>query len=298
VLDREASVAGCARLGAPLGFDAIETAWGIREIALAEMVKAARARLALNALSPKDFSLVSYGGCGSLFTVDIAASLGAPRVLVSELASVLSAFGAATSEVRRERVRSLLCHLPMEPARLAATLNGLRNEVLGDLDHDHVPEAPRRVAFEAEIRFAGQRWEQTISLPAEPARDDGAELEAIFRQEYLRRYGAAAKGSSGTVELVALRAIGIGLMAAAAPLGAAEAASATQPATALGQRPLHIERLAPPQPVDVYDGQALLAGDVIAGPALIDGADTTIWIPSRAKAQLDANRTLIAEFAR
>jgi hypothetical protein len=63
----------------------------------------------------------------------LAANLGAPRVLVSELASVLSAFGAATSEVRRERVRSLLCHLPMDPAELAATLNGLREEVLSDL---------------------------------------------------------------------------------------------------------------------------------------------------------------------
>jgi N-methylhydantoinase A len=68
-------------------------------------------------------------------------------------------------------------------------------------------------------------------------------------------------------------------------------------ATPQGQRSLHIERLAPPQPVDVYDGQLLLAGHVIAGPALIDGADTTIWIPSGATARLDANRTLIAEIS-
>jgi N-methylhydantoinase A len=297
VLDRDASVAVCATLGEKLGFDAVETAWGIREIALAEMVKAARARLALNALSAKDFSLVSYGGCGSLFAVDIAANLGAPRVLVSELASVLSAFGAATSEVRRERVRSLLCHLPMDRAELAETLDGLRDEVLADLVHDHVPAAQRCVEFEAEMRFAGQRWEQTISLPAEPARDDGVELDAIFRREYLRRYGAAAKGSSGTVELVALRAIGIGRITAGSPLGRDDTAAPAGQATPQGERLLHLERLAPPQLVDVYDGQSLAAGDVIAGPALIDGADTTIWIPPGASARLDANRTLIAEIS-
>jgi N-methylhydantoinase A len=197
--------------------------------------------------------------------------------------------------VRRERVRSLLCHLPMDPARLAATLDGLRDEVLDDLAGDHVPEADRCVDYEAEMRFAGQRWEQTVSLPAAPTRDDGAELEAIFRREYLRRFGSAAKESSGTVELVALRAVGIGRMAAGPSFGGRGADVTARQATPSGQRPLHFERLAPARLIDVYDGHALAAGDIVAGPALIDGADTTIWIPSGAKAHLDANRTLIAE---
>ncbi len=298
VLDREASVAVCAKVGERLGFDATETAWGIREIALAEMVKAARARLALNALSPKDFSLVSYGGCGSLFTVDIAASLGAPRVLVSELASVLSAFGAATSEVRRERVRSLLCHLPMDRSALSATLTGLYDEVLHDLIGDHIPECQRSVEFEADMRFAGQRWEQTVPLPPQPIHDDGAELERIFRQEYLRRFGSAAKDSSGVVELVALRAIGIGRMPAA-HLPATESSRAKpRAARPIGQRSLHLERLGEPVLVDVFDGQELNQGAQLTGPALVDGSDTTIWIPPGATAMLDARRTLIAEIAR
>jgi N-methylhydantoinase A len=297
VLDREASVAVCAKVGERLGFDAVEAAWGIREIALAEMVKATRARLALNALAAKDFSLVSYGGCGSLFTVEIAANIGAPRVLVSELASVLSAFGAATSDVRRERMRSLLCPLPLDPALLAAALTGLRNEVWQDLINDHVPEVDRVVEFEADMRFVGQRWEQTVTLPPEPAHDDGAELERIFRREYLRRYGAASKGSEGAVELVALRAIGVGRMHSVELPQGDQPAGAVRQARAVGQRALHVDRLSPPMPVDVFDGTDLLPGDRVVGPALIDGADTTIWIPPAATAQVDANRTLIAEFA-
>ena len=61
--------------------------------------------------------------------------------------------------------------------------------------------------------------------------------------------------------------------------------------------PLHVDRLSLPTLIDVFDGNDLLPGDRVTGPALIDGADTTIWIPSTATAQVDANRTLIAELA-
>src|SRR5207237_4352568 len=103
----------CARLGGPLGLSAEETAWGVREIALAGMAKAVRSRLGERGLDPRDHALLSYGGCGALFTPDIALSLGARRVLVPELASGLSAFGAATTDVRRERLRPGLAPRPV-----------------------------------------------------------------------------------------------------------------------------------------------------------------------------------------
>jgi N-methylhydantoinase A len=80
------------------------------------------------------------------------------------------------------------------------------------------------------------------------------------------------------------------------PQGAQPAVAGRQ-ARPVGRRPLHVDRLSPPTPIDVFDGTDLLPGDRVVGPALIDGADTTIWIPSAASAQVDANRTLIAEFA-
>jgi N-methylhydantoinase A len=192
----------------------------------------------------------------------------------------------------------LLCHLPMDRAALAAALTGLRDEVLHDLIGDHVPADQRSVEFEADICFAGQRWEQTVPLPPQPAHDDGAELEGIFRREYLRRYGSAAKDSSGIVELVALRAIGIGRMSAAHLPVTETAAVERRAARPMGQRSLHIERLGEPVLVDVFDGHELAPGDSLTGPALVDGADTTIWIPPGAVAALDARRTVIAEIAR
>ncbi|MEZ5734595.1 MAG: hydantoinase/oxoprolinase family protein [Novosphingobium sp.] len=89
-LDRDGALQACARLGEGLGLDAIEAAWGVREIAVAEMVKAVRARLSTHALAAPEHCLVSYGGCGALFAAEVARMAGLPRVLIPELASVLS----------------------------------------------------------------------------------------------------------------------------------------------------------------------------------------------------------------
>ncbi len=111
-LDKVAAVAACEKLGEGLGLDAIEAAWGVREIAVAEMVKAVRARLSNHALAASEHCLVSYGGCGALFAAEVAKMAGLTRVLIPELASVLSAYGAATMDIRRERLSTLLLKLP------------------------------------------------------------------------------------------------------------------------------------------------------------------------------------------
>jgi N-methylhydantoinase A/oxoprolinase/acetone carboxylase beta subunit len=45
----------------------------------------------------------------------------------------------------------------------------------------------------------------------------------------------------------------------------------------------------------VHDGAALRPGHALAGPALVDGSDTTMWIPGGVSAQVDAHGTLIME---
>jgi N-methylhydantoinase A len=298
-LSRDASVTACAKVGERLGFDAVETAWGIREIALAEMAKAARGRLATYALSAAEHPLISYGGSGALFTLEVAKAIGVPRVIVPELASVLSAFGAATMDVRRERVRSLLKSLPCDATALDAAFEEIREEVTRDLIADAVPPDARQVYFEADIRFAGQRWEVTVQLPDDlPRGDGGAEINAIFRREYLRRYGPAATGGSSVVELVALRAIGIGAAGAAGvvvPTMNLQDPPPASPAAPVGERAVHLRRGASPTLVNVFDGATLQPGATIAGPALVDGSDTTVWIPATVHARVDGNHTLIGE---
>jgi N-methylhydantoinase A len=295
VLDRDASLAAYAKLGRNLGFDGVETAWGIREIALAEMTRAARARLSVHALSAQEHPLVSYGGCGPLFTAEIARAVGAPRVLVPEIASVLSAFGAAMMDVRRERLQSLVCHLPTDPAVIDQAFMTLGAMVTEDLIADGVPEDKRHVVFEADMRYAGQRWEVTITIPSPPTLGDGgARLQSIFKNEYLRRYGPSAVGSSGAVELVAIRAIGIG-KTIALEMKPQDLYLKRKSATASGTRPVQINRAGEPTSIATFDGQALSPGDMMVGPSLVDIGDTTVWIPSGLKAHMCHDRTILVD---
>jgi N-methylhydantoinase A len=297
-LDREAALAAFAKLGAELGLDAIEAAWGVREIAVAEMTKALRARLSSHALAASEHALVSYGGCGALFAAELAQLVGLTRVIIPELASVLSAYGAATMDIRRERLTTLLLKLPGDAGIIDATFCELREAVWQDLAADGVPEADRVVRFEADMRFFLQRWELTIPLPDDPAMGDGgAEAEKLFREEYLRRFGAASTTTSGIVELVGIRAVGIGRMAQAEDTISVDAGEACE-ARPSGARPVSLKRGMAAEPVSVYDEDALKPGESLAGPALVDSPDTTIWIPEGMTARMDARRNLSVEAGR
>ncbi len=293
-LDAGAALQGCAALGAEVGLDAVETAWGIREIALAEMVKAVRGRLAERGLDPRGRSIVSFGGCAGLFTADIAAAIGIDTVVIPELASVLSAFGAATADVRRERTQSLEMPLPIDVDAVAVLADKLRAQVDADVAADGVDAAHRSVHFEADLRFSRQKWELTVPLAGSTIDTDVFDrMVADFRTDYARRYGEGALMAGATVELVSLRAIGIGQTVKPDLSAAAPGDPATSPAP-VGGRAVRLARDGT-RTVDVYAGADLQPGQAFSGPALVDGADTTVWIPANARARMDSRKNLIVE---
>jgi N-methylhydantoinase A len=296
-LDRAGALAACATVGAPLGLDAEEAAWGIREIALAEMTKAVRTRLAMRGLDPRDHALVSFGGCASLFTADIAKALSAPAVIVPAAASVLSALGAATMGMRRERVRSILKTMPILVEDLARIANELADQVDADLVADGVAKADRTVTLEADLRFVRQNWELSIVLD-DVAFDERFEptLRARFEEEYTQRYGAGSISMGTPIEVVALRAVGTG-RAEGGPT--ATKASPIAPLSDLRPSQSRLVRSGT-EPgarirVGVIEDAALKPGLALAGPALIERWDTSIWVPEGVTARRDGSGSIILE---
>ncbi len=297
-LDPAAADAACARLGEALGMDAETTAWGIRRLALADMVRATRGRTGALGLDLRELAMISFGGSGSLFTPDIAVTVGAPTVLVPELASVLSALGAATTDIRRERIASVLASFPLDETVIEATLAELREALLADLATDGVATKDRSVIFEADLRFARQISEIARPLP-QAVFDARAQAELLegFRAEYARRYGHGALVLGAPIELVAIRAIGIGRTEQARPAAASAGSVAfATPAPVARYRPVRLERgEGGMRDIAVHDREALLAGHVLAGPALVDAPDTTIWVPAGMRATIDRQGTLVME---
>jgi len=294
-LDEQAALGACSRLGEKLGTDATATAWGIWEVAKASMVRALRARFAERGMDPRQFTMISMGGCGALFSAAIAQELHMQRVLVPELASVLSAFGAATSDVRRERSKLVGRMIPADPAALRPTVDDLIEAVRGDLAADGVPPELMSIGLGAELRFHRQKFELAMSWPG--GIDEERQLAAMrqFTQEYAARYGRGALVSGAPVEIVAMRAIGIGrTIRARLDRRTAEARGAP---AASGSRRIHQGPQNPPVEAAVVRGSDIRPGHTLTGPAIVDAADTTIWIPAGTSARVDGFGTFDLEIS-
>ena len=260
-LDAHRAREACAVVGRLAGLDPVETAWGIREVALASMVRAVRNRIATRGLVASELSLMAYGGCGGLFACDIAHDIGARRSVLPDLASVFSAYGAATAALHRERVQSLATKLPVSEEVVRATFATLRAGVLGDLAGDGVPAAQCRVRLEADLRFDRQGSELTVPV------DEGGDgrpqidgLEARFKAEYARRFGEGAIAMGVPVELMTLRALGSATDDdpgdTADTIDAPTAVHDTRTTAGSRTRPVQLERHAAATAVPVYDRDA------------------------------------------
>jgi len=295
-LDREAAVGACAKLGEKLGLEPEAVALGIREVALAGMIAAVRGRLAKLGIDPRGKSIVSYGGCGSLFTPEIAAAIGASEVLISRNASVLSATGAATLDVRRERPRSVNATMPVDTGVLVNLLTELMTEIDGDLERDGIPVDEREYQLEGELRFNRQKWE--LAIPFRSLKIDDtvvAQLEADFREEYISRFGSGSLMPGARPDLSTVRAIGIGRTTKAAVATSRESVerSLGRSSAANGSRNILVDEARGRQPVKVVSYDQVGRREQLCGPALIDGGDTTVFVPSTCTAQLHDNGTLI-----
>ncbi|MCU1656952.1 MAG: hypothetical protein JWO57_1608 [Pseudonocardiales bacterium] len=292
-LDRDAAVAACGRLGEQLGTDAEQTAWGIWEVAKASMVRALRARFAERGMDPRSFAMVSMGGCGALFSAAIAQELHLQRVLVPELASVLSAFGAASSDVRRERSQSVGRMIPTDPAGLQSIVDDLTDAVRRDLEADGVPAEMMTISLGADLRFHRQKFELPIEWLGGLDQDSQrAEMER-FTRDYAARYGEGALVSGAPVEIMALRAVGVGRTVHAQLDQVPVEAQGSPPS----RRTRRVHQGPHDGPIDaaVVRGADIRPGHSVSGPAIVDAADTTIWIPPGTTARMDGFRTLHLE---
>ena len=112
-----------------------------------------------------------------------------------------------------------------------------------------------------------------------------------------KRIAALKRIWDAPIELVAIRAIGIGRTTRAqlAPLHPETVPPGT-PAAVARHRSVRVERgEGGRRDIPVYDRDAMRLGHALVGPALIDAADTTIWVPAGMNALVNPQGTLVME---
>ena len=118
-------------------------------------------------------------------------------------------------------------------------------------------------------------------------RADWAAVAELFHSQHDRLYGYALRDEGTPVELLSLRVAAVGITDK--PALKRQPRTTTAPRAALkGRRPIYLPgRMASTQ-VPVYDGERLLHGHQFNGPALIESPNTSILVPPRWTAEIDA----------
>jgi N-methylhydantoinase A len=289
-LDPEAARGAMRPLAETMGVGEEEAAAGIYRMALENMTLATKGLITEKGYDPRDFSLVSYGGGGSLFTALVARDLGIRDVVVPSLASVFSAHGAATADTRRDATRTVFAEMPADPAALEAVYRELAAEVRARIGREAEGRLRIEVVWEADLRFSKQSWEVTVSLPEEPiTRDTIAALERAFLEKYERLYGKGVVLRESGIQLVNCRAVGHGRRPKPPiprlALGPPDPSTARR--TTRRIRVPTVGMTLVPREVAIYSGRRLRPGMRVAGPALIEYPDTTVFVPDGMTGSID-----------
>ena len=285
LLDKAAaSVALKQRVAGPLGLSITQAALGILRIASASMSHAVKGVTTDRGLDPGAFpTLFAYGGAGPLHASMVARELRMPRVIVPRAPGHFSAFGMLLADFRRDLVRSQFVSLG------AMTMDELEGwfAQLEARGHGTLKEADlntRKVVVQRglDMRYVGQEHAVTVDLPASAfkrgnAGANKAAIKAAFDAAHEERYGRGAPGEMA--EIVSIRSTVIGVMKHPTLEKIAKGSSRPPAAAMRGKRRAYFEDGGWAQAAVVQRG-ALLAGNRISGPALIEEhATTTVLQP-------------------
>ena len=212
-LDADAARAGVERLAAQLGMTPEAAAAGVLEISAWNQANALRQVTVKRGLDVRDFTLVTFGGSGSLLLCRLMDVLGIPTVLVPPDPGNVSAFGLLTVDVRNDYVQTHVTLADrLDPAEVAATYDALTGRARAALLREGFAEEQHGFVRTADLRYFGQAFEVRVPVPEGPFDADlAATVAETFHAEHRTLYGYDfADDADQQVEWVNLRVSGVG----------------------------------------------------------------------------------------
>jgi N-methylhydantoinase A len=288
-LDKAAARSGLADLAAKLGLPERDCAAGICEVSAWNQANAVRQITVKRGLDVRDFTLVTFGGSGSLLVCPLIEILGVRGALVPCDPGNVSAFGLLTVDVRAEYVRTFIARqTELDYPAMEEIYAGLAARAHDALTAQGFTADAHRLVRSADLRYYGQAFEVRVPVAVGPLGPALAEAAAAdFHAAHRTLYGYDFRDDPRQpVEWVNLRVTGIGPIQRP---GLAELAAGNgNPTRAVtSRRRVVFERAAGPLDATIYWRPRLSAGDVITGPAVIEEYGATIPVHPGFAARVD-----------
>jgi N-methylhydantoinase A len=271
-LDVVAAEAAIDGLAGALKITRVEAAAGIFRLVNLKMADGIRLMTVRRGVDPRRFALLSFGGAAGLHAVELARQLDISRIIVPTTASVLSAWGMLTSDLRYELSRT---HFE---SGVRTTADEVR-AIFADLETRATQrlrgwfDGPVTVERSAEMRYGEQIFE--IDVPLDGIDLDSPALIAEIEARFHRRHEELYTYASPEQEVVFVNARVAAIGAVSVREQDARVATSTMPSTPRGRRQAWFGAW---RKVDVYALDDLKPGQALEGPAIIEAETTTVVI--------------------
>ncbi|MEM7744061.1 MAG: hydantoinase/oxoprolinase family protein [Pseudomonadota bacterium] len=280
-----------AEIATPLGLDPDAAAEAVLRVANARMAGAIRLVSIERGHDPARFAAMPFGGGGALHAGALMRDVGLGRTIVPRFPGVTSALGCVVADMRHDRVQTVNTALSdLDAATLGDEMNVATDTLADRLDRAGVAfDRVDRLA-ELDMLYVGQTHTVAVPLsldgPLTPDR-----IQIAFDQAYLSAYGRLLTGVPTRVMNYRVSVIGrrprfdMGVFAPTEGQPAEDCIRGYRRITADGQA----------HEAPVYDRLAIATGETIGGPAILEQADTTIFIDPGLVGRVDPHGNLIIE---
>jgi N-methylhydantoinase A len=265
----------------PLGLEVAEAARAIHDVANASMAAAIRVVTVQRGIDPRTFTLVGFGGAGPMHAAELAETFGITAIVIPRAAGVASAVGLVTADLAADRILTRL--MPAEaadPAEVADIFSRLQDQAVAELPGG---DGELVVSRAVDVRFRGQAHQLTVPAPdGEVSAETIAAIAARFGRQYHETYGIQMDGPQ---ELVSFRTRVLRRVEKFTPVP--HPAAAPVAAAAIFNRRTVVFAEGAVDDCPVYLWADLPPGSGLAGPAIIEGTDTTVAVPPSYRAAID-----------
>lgn len=300
-LDR-ASAAEAIRqqIAEPLGMTTEEAAAGIRRIVDAKMADTLREVTIGRGYDPRDFVIFAYGGAGPVHCAGYGAELGVSKMIVPVTSMAHSAYGALAADVQYANEQSLLMRGGGGPLPLSQGLDADAIEAAFQRLEADCREAMKRAGVASDdvalsrtvdLRYRRQTNDLMIAMPDRPVTQ--AALEALldrFEQTYEQNYGKGSAFREAGIELTNVRVEALG-RARRPEISFQAASTAPKP----GRRKIFEPVANAWMEAAVYNWRDLPKNFTVAGPAIVEHPETSVFVAANQVAALDENNNITIE---
>ncbi len=152
------------KIGDAFDMSVEEAAMGVIRLADANMVTALKLISVRRGYDPRDFTMVAFGGGGSMHAAALARELRVKKILVPTEPAVFSAWGMLMTDLRQDYIRTWVVRTDLiAPVDLNRVFAEMEEQATADLLAEKVK--PDQIVFQryADMRYLGQ--EHTVKVP-------------------------------------------------------------------------------------------------------------------------------------